>query len=486
VRETLVLAGNQQVGTWDSTGGPPQVCALEEGDGAGEHVAAAAPGEAGAHDPTLEGDKWVPVDLGQKGPHSEEELRAYLEKDSPNLTPEQREQTLQILLKYPEVVTSVMGCTPLAEHRIDTGDARPIYGARFRKSPAEVEETQRQVDELVKRGVVKESESPWAAPVVLARKSDGTWRFCVDYRRLNAVTERDSYPLPRIDATLDRLGGSLYFTTMDLLSGFWQVPVREEDRAKTAFCTTSGLYEWSVMPMGLINSPATFQRLMDRVLGKLRYTFALVYLDDIMVHSRTWEEHAVHLVAVFECLKKAGLTVKLKKCHFGREEVEYLGHVVGREGIKVDQKKVTAIRALRAPRTVSEVRTLLGMVAYYRRFIPDCSALCKPLHQLTRKDHLFVWDASCQAAMAELKRLLTMAPALRPPDYTKMVRVRTDASYQGLGATLRQGGEGKDDDWYTVAYASRSLTGPETRYSATDLECRGVLFAVAQFNGQSH
>jgi transposase InsO family protein len=487
--EPLTIPAGQQVGVWDATGQQPLVHVLEaaEDEEEGEtkeeaaRVAPIQPGEAGADDPTLEGDKWVPTDLGQKGPHTEEELRAYLAKDSPNLTDEQREEALQVLLRYPEVVTSVMGCTPLVEHHIETGTARPIYGARFRKSPAEVEETQRQVDELMKRGVVKPSDSPWAAPVVLARKSDGTWRFCVDYRRLNAVTERDSYPLPRIDATLDRLGGSMYFSTMDLLSGFWQVPVRESDKAKTAFCTTSGLYEWNVMPMGLINSPATFQRLMDRVLGKLRYTFALVYLDDIMVHSETWEEHLEHLTAVFECLKAAGLTVKLKKCHFGREEVEYLGHVVGREGIKVDQKKVAAIRELRAPRNVSEVRTLLGMVAYYRRFIPDCSALCKPLHQLTRKDHPFVWDASCEAAMAELKRLLTMAPALRPPDFTKMFRVRTDASYHGLGATLMQGGGEDGDDWYTVAYASRSLTGPETRYSATDLECRGVLFAVSQF-----
>jgi hypothetical protein len=428
-------------------------------------------------------DKWVPTMEGAKepGPHSLEELAAYLAKDSSHLTEGQRDEVLEILSRYPEVITNRMGQTPLVEHHIETGKARPIYGARFRKSPAEVEEIQRQVDSLLEKGVVRESDSPWAAPVVLARKSDGTWRFCVDYRRLNAVTQRDSYPLPRIDATLDRLGGSMYFTTMDLLSGFWQVPMRPEDRPKTAFCTTSGLYEWNCMPMGLINSPATFQRLMDRVLGKLRYTFALVYLDDIMVHSSTWEEHLKHLDAVFQCLKKAGLTVKLKKCHFGRIEVEYLGHVVGREGIKVDPKKVTAIAELRAPRNVSEVRTLLGMVAYYRRFIPDCSALSKPLHNLTRKDTPFVWSEACEASMAELKRLLVQAPALRPPDFTKPFRVRSDASYQGLGATLMQGDQANGDDWYVVAYASRSLTKAEKNYSATDLECRGVLFAVNQF-----
>jgi transposase InsO family protein len=427
-------------------------------------------------------DKWVPTaGPAEPGPHTVEELREYLAKDSPHLTEAQREEVLKILAKYPEVITNRMGQTPLVEHHIETGDARPIYGARFRKSPAEVEEIQRQVDQLLEKGVVRESDSPWAAPVVLARKSDGTWRFCVDYRRLNAVTQRDSYPLPRIDATLDRLGGGQYFTTMDLLSGFWQVPVREADRNKTAFCTTSGLYEWNCMPMGLINSPATFQRLMDRVLGKLRYTFALVYLDDIMVHSSSWEEHLVQLDAVFQCLKKAGLTVKLKKCHFGRTEVEYLGHVVGREGIKVDPKKVAAIADLRAPRNVSEVRTLLGMIAYYRRFIPDCSALSKPLHNLTRKDAPFVWDEACQASMAELKRLLVQAPALRPPDFSKPFRVRSDASYHGLGATLLQGDPDNGEDWYVVAYASRSLTKAEKNYSATDLECRGVLFAISQF-----
>ena len=228
---------------------------------------------------------------------------------------------------------------------------------------------QKQVKEMLDDDIVQPSNSPWASPVVLVKKKDGTLRFCVDYRRLNAVTKKDVYPLPRIDDTLDRLRHARYFSSMDLKSGYWQIEVDERDREKTAFVTPGGLYEFKVMPFGLNTAPATFQRVMDTVLSGLKWQSCLVYLDDVVVFSRDFDEHLRRLRAALQAIKTAGLSLKPTKCRFAYGELKFLGHVVNNKGVLPDPEKTRAVAAFTPPADKKAVRRFLGLCAYYRRFV---------------------------------------------------------------------------------------------------------------------
>ena len=230
-------------------------------------------------------------------------------------------------------------------------------------------EIEHQVAELLADGVVEESCSPWASPVVHVKKKGGQWRFCVDYRRLNAVTVKDSHPLPRVDDSLDALAGSAWFSTLDFSNGYWQVEMAEEDREKTAFTTGRGLYQWRAMPMGLTNSPAMFQRMMVLILRGLPWHICMVYLDDILIYNRTFTEHLLHLDEVLSRIQLAGLKLNPRKCHFARDHVVFLGHVVSRDGIQPDPRNTDKVRTWPTPRTPSEVRAFVGLCSYYRRFV---------------------------------------------------------------------------------------------------------------------
>ena len=416
---------------------------------------------------------------------TDEELRACAEKNNEHLTVEQKEQLYQLLDRFRYMFRSKPGRTDVTKHEIDTGDSKPVRGGRYRMSDSERNQTRKMVKELVEAGAVRPSNSPWAASVVLVPKKDGTTRFCVDYRRLNAVTIKDVYPLPRIDETLDKLGGNRYFTAMDLTAGFWQVELSEDAALKTAFVTPDGLYQWDVMPMGLANSPATFQRLMNQVLGPLRFEYALVYLDDVLVYSATFDEHLTRLEAVLTCIQKASLSIKLKKCFFAQAKTAYLGHIISGEGIEPDPKKLSAVKELVPPTNVKEIRMFLGFVGYYRRFIPNFSAVAKPLNQLLRKTQEWVWKEEQQAAFEQLRDKLLEAPVLAMPDYTRPFFIRTDASYNGLGASLVQ--EDKDTGARRpVAYSSRSLKAAECNYTATEIEVLGMKWAVQQYRPYVH
>jgi len=336
---------------------------------------------------------------------------------------------------------------------------------------------------MVEKQVIRPSRSPWGLSVVLVPKKDGTKRFCVDYRRLNEHTIKDVYPLPRIDATLDQLGGAKYFTTLDLTSGFWQVEMAAGSAEKTAFTTPMGLYEFQVMPFGLCNAPATFQRLMDSVIGHLGNEFVLVYLDDVLIFSRTFEEHVLHLRKVLACIRDANLCIKLKKCHFAQLRTAYLGHVISGQGIEPDPEKLTAVKELLPPKNVKEVRGFLGFVGFYRRFIQDFGTLARPLHDLTKKKHVWEWTADCQKAFEALRDALLVQPVLTAPDFSKEFTVRCDASYIGLGAILTQG-EGEERK--VISYASRTLKDAETRYTATEIECLAMKWSVAHFRPYIH
>ncbi|XP_057376543.1 uncharacterized protein LOC130697744 [Daphnia carinata] len=368
-----------------------------------------------------------------------------------------------------------IGQTTEVEHHIDTGNACPVKSAPYRVSAFERQIIAEKVEEMLEDGVVEESFSPWSSPVVLVRKAkSGDYRFCIDFRRLNAVTKRDVYPLPRIDDVLDRLAGAQFFSCLDLASGYWQVPVALEDREKTAFVTPDGLYQFTRLPFGLSNAPATFQRLMDRVLAGLKWHMCLVYLDDILVFGRSFDEHLTRLELVLTALERANLTLNIDKCVFGATKVSHLGHVIDAEGIHPEGEKVRALTSMPVT-NLKSLRGFLGLASYYRRFVPDFASLAHPLHALLKKNAVWRWTERHEGAKSSIVARLTTAPVLAHFDDALEVTIQTDASQTGLGAVLTQDtGEGHRP----VTFISRRLSDTETRYHANELECLAVVWAL--------
>jgi transposase InsO family protein len=365
------------------------------------------------------------------------------------------------------------------DHHIDLEPgAKPPFLPIYHMSPLELEELKRQLTELIEKGYIQPSKSPYGAPVLFVPKKNGKLRFCVDYRALNKITVKNRYPLPRIDELLDRLQGAQYFSKLDLQSGYHQIRIASEDVPKTAFRTRYGHYEWKVLPFGLTNAPATFQALMNDILRPYLDDFVVVYLDDICIYSKTPEEHLEHLEKVLAVLQEHKLYVGLDKCTFGVEEMEFLGHIVGKDGIKVDPKKVEAVKDWPTPRTVKEVRSFLGFTGYYRRFIRHYAHKALPLTELTKQDNRWRWGSQEQTAFEELKEALTTAPVLVSPNPMLPYEVYTDASNFALGAVLLQNqGRGLQP----VAYLSRKLSDTERRYPIGDKEMLGIFWALTEW-----
>ena len=376
-------------------------------------------------------------------------------------------------------VSAELGRTASVEHTINTADCRPVKQAPRRVHFALRKKVIQLVDEMLEQGVIVPSSSPWASPIVLVAKKDGSTRFCVDYRKLNAITKTDVFPLPRIDDSLDLLNGTRYFSSLDLASGYWQVGMASSSQEKMAFVTHTGLYEFTVMPFGLCNAPATFQQLMENVLAGLAREKCLVYLDDILVIGRSLVEHMTNLREVFARLQRAGLRLKPTKCRLLRTEVEFLGHVVSPRGISADPRKVTAVTEFPRPKDLRELKEFLGLTSYYRRFVPCFSSVAQPLYALTRKDVPFNWSTECEAAFSSLKSLLTKAPILAYPQFGNEYLLETDASGVGLGAVLSQAQT--DGTIRPVAFASRTLQSHERNYGISELEALGVVWAVKHF-----
>ena len=398
------------------------------------------------------------------------------------LTRGQQEQLKDLLLESPDLFAldpSELGSTDVVRHTIDTGNSKPIHQQARRMPFALRPKVEEMTRDMLDLGVIRPSRSLWASPIVLVAKKDGTTCFCVHYRRLNAVTKMDVFPLPRVDGSLDLLSKSRYFSILDLASGYWQVEMDPDSIEKTAFTTHSGLYELVVMLFGLCNAPATFQRLMESVLVGLAREVCVVYLDDILVMGETFEEHLENLASVFDRLRQAGLRLKPSKCYLARWEVEYMGYVVSAKGIAADPRKMEAVRAFPTPSNLKSLRSFLGLASYYRRFIPNFVKVANPLHALTRKDAPFDWSPTCQTAFEDLKRLLTEAPLLAFPVFSKGFLLETDASGTGLGAVLAQVQE--DGTTRPIAYASRTLQKHEQNYGVTELEALGVVWAVRHF-----
>ena len=412
-----------------------------------------------------------------------ERLKAMLRLDQSDVGPAEREALEAFLVDHADLFAldnSELGCTDVVTHCIDTGTHIPVRQPPRRTPFALRSQVDEMVQDMLDQDIVQPTSSPWASPIVLVKKKDGSMRFCVDYRRLNSITKLDVYPLPRIDETLDVLAGARFFTTLDLASGYWQVTVDPAAREKTAFVTHTGLYEFKVMPFGLCNAPATFQRLMEVVLAGLNRKQCFVYLDDILIISHNWEEHLENLQLVFDRLRRAGLRLKPKKCTFAQRKALYLGHIISEEGIEVDPEKVEKVRNYPIPNNLRSLQQFLGLVSYYRRFIPNCSKVTNPLHCLTRKDVPFIWSDSCQESFDRLKMLLTSTPVLAFPNFQQPFILETDASGIGLGAVLSQ--QQEDGSIRPSAYASRGLQKHERNYSISELEALAVVWASKHFH----
>lgn len=371
----------------------------------------------------------------------------------------------------------MLGCTDMVSHVIKTS-AEPVKQRFYPISPALQKHVYAELDDMLSKGVVEPSTSPWASPIVMVKKPDGSYRFCVDYRKLNRVTERDAYPLPLISNILDKLRDAKYLSSLDIKNAYWQVPMAPECKPYTAFTVPGrGLFQFRRMPFGLHNAPATWQRLIDRVLSHMEQ-YVFVYLDDIVVVTQTFEKHLEVLREVFDRLRGAGLTVRRDKCQFCRPELKFLGYVVDASGLHCDPDKVVAILNIPTPKNVTEVRRFLGITSWYRRFIPDCATLLAPITKLLRKGNRFAWSEECETAFRVVKEHLVSSPVISCPDFSRPFVIQTDASDFGLGAVLSQNfPEGER----VVSFISRSLTRSERKFSTTEKECLAVLWAIEKF-----
>ncbi|KAF5803619.1 putative nucleotidyltransferase, Ribonuclease H [Helianthus annuus] len=349
--------------------------------------------------------------------------------------------------------------------------AKPVAKAPYRLAPSELQELMSQIQEFLDKGFIRPSVSPWGAPVLFVKKKDVSMRMCIDYRELNKLTVKNRYPLPRIDDLFDQLQGASWFSKIDLRSGYHQLKVKEEDVPKTAFRTRYGHYEFLVMPFGLTNAPAAFMDLMNWVCKPMLDKSVIVFIDDILIYSKSEAEHVCHLREILDTLRREKLYAKFTKCAFWLREVQFLGHLISADGVLVDPSKIEAVSKWSSPRNPSEIRSFLGLAGYYRRFIHDFSKIALPLTKLTRKEEKFVWGIKQEEAFQTLKEKLTHAPVLTLPEGTEDMVVYSDASQLGLGCVLMQRGK-------VIAYASRQLKIHENKYPVHDLELAAVVFAL--------
>jgi hypothetical protein len=347
----------------------------------------------------------------------------------------------------------------------------PIAQRPYRMNPQELEELKKQLADMPSKGLIRPSASPWGSPVLFVDKRDGTIRLCVDYCRLNEVTIKNKYPLPKIEDLFDQLNGAKVFSKIDLRTGYHELKVHESDIPKTAFTTRYGLFEYTVMSFGLTNAPSYFMNLMNKVFMKFLDKFVVVFIDDILIYSKTEEEHAEHLRLVLGTLREHQLYAKFSKCEFWLKEVGFLGHVISAGGVSVDPSKIKSIMERKAPTNPTEVRAFLGLAGYYQKFVEGFSSIARPLTQLLKKEKKFEWTQKCEQSFQELNKRLVSAPILTMPDITKSFHVYCDASKLGLGSVLMQ--EGK-----VIAYLSRQLRPHELNYPTHDLELAAVVHAL--------
>eukprot|EP00741_Cyanophora_paradoxa_P002997 tig00000658_g2909.t1 len=422
-------------------------------------------------------------------PNAEEEWQELLKKipelgSHPSITTEQKAELHALLRRYKDVfadkVEAKEGTSNLLyyEHVIRLTSRLPVFTPPRRMNPHAEEHARKEIQKLLELGLIEPSQAAYGSPVVLAPKKDGTWRFCVDYRRLNQITERDVFPLPRIDDQLERLRGSMVFSTADATAGFWQLPLHPGSRAYTAFVVPWGHFQWRVTPFGVTNGPAAFSRAITAILGPLLTTCVVAYIDDITVFSPSIDQHLLDLKALFETISKANLRLKPSKCRFCVPEIDLLGHRISAEGIRQDPAKTKVISDWQTPKNADELRSFLGLAGYYRRFVENFSKVVYAMQRLLLKDAVWSWPegGAADRAFKELKELLGRDIILRFPDFSKPFILQTDASTYAIGAILSQ--TDKDGVERPLAFISRTLLPAEMNYSATELECLAVVWAI--------
>lgn len=424
--------------------------------------------------PDLRSGSWEFSDLRYNSPAS----LASVEVPPALLDDSQRVVIDQMVDEYFVKMGTKLGRAKHVEHQIRLIDPSqpPIKQRYYPVSPVIQREIDKQVTEMEAEGVIERSDSDWSSPILMVPKKDGTSRFCVDFRKVNAVTQRDAYPLPYISNILDRLKNAKYISSLDIKSAYWNIPLTEDSKKFTAFTIPGrGLWQFKRLAFGLHSAPATFQKFIDKVLGPELEPFVFKYLDDVIIIADTLEKHVEILNEVLKRVVVAGFTLNREKCFFVVPELKYLGYIVNVNGLSVDPDKVAAILRIPIPHTAKEVRRMLGVASWYKRFIPSYSDVCAPLNRLTRKAVKFVWNDSCNKAWNKIKQCLISAPILSCPDFTLPFTIQTDASSYGLGAVLTQAtAEGEK----VICYLSRSLTRLEQKYTTTEQECLAVLWAI--------
>ena len=414
------------------------------------------------------------------------EIGGYVAKESvkdvaigDNLSYEQREEFMDLANEFQSLFTEAPGTTSLAQHHIKLTSDQPVRSRPYPVPYSLRESLKKDITDMMKMGVIRESSSPYASPVVVVKKKDNTNRICVDYRRLNKLTIFDPEPMPTAEHLFQKLNGDKYFTRIDLSKGYWQISIPEGDIPKTAFVTPDGSYEFLKMPFGMINSAATLKRAMKKLLHGLDNVE--FYWDDILVHTRTWEEHIKALRELFNRLLAAGMTIRPTKCLFGVNTVDFLGHRLEEGLIGLHEDNVTKIRDAPRPTTKKQIKSFMGLAGYYRDFIPNFAALAAPLSDLTRKGqpNKVEWGEAQEKAYQSIKAILTKEPVLRLPDPTKTYFLQTDASNSGIGAVLMQKHDGK---LFPVCYASKKLSSAERNYSTIEKECLAIVWGFKRFH----
>ncbi|CAL9704267.1 unnamed protein product [Knipowitschia caucasica] len=376
----------------------------------------------------------------------------------------------------PGLFKEAPGYTDLVQHNIRLKTEAPPRQKSYRIPERLVPVLKKEIEMMLELGIIEVSSSEWCSPVVLVPKKDDSLRFCIDFRYLNSVSLCDPYPMPRIDELVERVGKAKYITTLDLSKGYWQVALSPEVHELTAFRTPFGMYQFRVMPFGLQGAPATFQRLMDYVLRDVS-EFAAAYLDDVVIYSRNWEEHMAHLQGVLKRIKAAGLTINPQKCCLAQREVEYLGFVIGHGKLRPQVGKMEAIHSFPVPTTKKKVKSFLGLVGWYRKFVPHFSDRSAVLHDLTKATapRKVRWSDRCDQAFRDLKESINEHTVLQTPDFNQPFILQTDASGVGLGGVLLQEVDGERRP---VAFLSRKLLDRETRYSTVEKECLAMKWEI--------
>ena len=434
------------------------------------------PQESNVFEPEVNSDF---IDKSDPGPSKLEnsDILRNLNNKLSHLEPSQQEELKQLIHEYEHLFPDIPTRTDKIYHDVIVEDSKPVKQHPYRMNPLKRKNLQDEVKYLLENDFIEPSQSNYSSPCILVPKSNGTYRMCTDYRKVNSVTKTDSFPIPRIDDCIDKVGNSKYVTKFDLLKGFWHVPLTDRAKEVSAFATPNGLYQYKVMPFGMKNSPATFQRLVNNVICGLDGCDA--YIDDVIIYSDSWSDHLQRIRQFFDRLSKAKLTVNLAKTEFCHATVTFLGHLVGQGQVKPLEAKVNAISEFPVPKCKRQLMRFLGMAGYHRKFCKNFSGIAEPLTNLLKKSTKFKWNDKCQDAFDRLKAILKSAPVLLAPDFDKCFKLAVDASDVGIGAVLLQ--EDNNGIDHPVCYFSKKFNKHQKNYSTIEKECLALILAIQQF-----